>query len=205
MPLPTPAEVRALLEGYNIDTQLSDAWIMDKQANFVVPWVRRKARTSFGAIAEVTEYYSGTGDSVLILRRRPIVALLELSYTNIPTDQFYLSPLAIQIISDEGILKARANFNEANYVPIFARGERNLRVKYSYGYADVPDELKHAIKCFTAEKVLGHIASRTGGGSLSVQAFSRQYGSRGKFSDIRNELARDGMSAMRAYMTGVTA
>ena len=111
------------------------------------------------------------------------------------------------MIADEGILKAKANFNESNYVPIFARGERNLRIQYTYGIDDLDNypDIKHAVICFTAEKVLGHIASRTGGGSLSVQAFSRQYGNRGKFSDMRNELARDGVALLREYITGVTA
>jgi len=202
---PEPKEIRDLLEGYNIDVQLSDAWIKDKRDSFVIPWVEAKTKLSFTEVKTVTEYYSGTGNSILVLRHRPIVELIAINYTNVPSNQFYISPLAIQQIPDEGILKARANFNEANYVPIFARGVKNLRVTYSYGMTDYPADIKHAIKCFVAEKMLGHIANRTGGGTISIQAFSRNYGSRGKFSDIRNELARDGHAIMRKYMTGVTA
>ena len=205
MALPTAAEIQAVLEGYNIETQLSDAWIDAKRDKFVVPWVEKKTKLSFTGIQEVTEYYDGTGSSILVLRHRPIVALLSISYTNVPSDQFYISPLAIQTIEDEGILKAKANFNEANYVPIFARGQRNLRITYSFGYADPPPEVAEAIKYLVAEKILGHIASRTGGGNLNVQAFGRQYGSRGKFTEIRNELARDAIAILREYITGVTA
>ncbi len=205
MAMPTAKEVFALLEGYNVQVQLSEEWVDDKMTGMVIPWVEKKTKLTFDGISTVTEYYSGTGNSILILRRRPIVALLEISYTNIPSDQFFISPLAIQVIADEGILKARANFNEANYTPIFARGERNLRIKYTYGSDEVPTDVFHAVKCLTAAKVLGHIASRTGGGNLSVQAFSRQYGSRGKFSNIRDELARDGLALLREYFTGVTA
>lgn len=205
MAMPTAKEVFALLEGYNVETQLSEDWVTDKMTGMVIPWVERKTKLTFSGISTITEYYSGTGNSILVLRRRPIVALLSISYTNIPSDQFFISPLAIQVIADEGMLKARANFNEANYVPIFARGERNLRIQYTYGFDEVPPDVAHAVKCLTAEKVLGHIASRTGGGGLSVQSFSRQYGSRGKFTDIRNELARDGIAALREYLTGVTA
>jgi len=205
MAMPTATEVFALLEGYNVEVQVSEAWVLDKMTGMVIPWVERKTKLTFDEISTITEYYSGTGNSILVLRHRPIVALLSISYTNVPSDQFFISPLAIQVIADEGILKAKANFNESNYTPIFARGERNLRIQYTYGFTTIPTELAHAVKCLTAEKVLGHIASRTGGGGLSVQSFSRQYGSRGKFTDIRNELARDGIAALREYLTGVTA
>jgi len=206
MAMPTAKEVFALLETYNVEAQLSEAWVDDKMTGMVIPWVEKKTKLSLSGVGgPVTEYYSGTGSSILVLRRRPIVALLSISYTNVPSDQFFISPLAIQVIADEGILKAKANFNEANYTPIFARGERNLRIQYTYGFDEVPADVFHAVKCLTAEKVLGHIASRTGGGGLSVQSFSRQYGSRGKFTDIRNELARDGIAALRDYLTGVTA
>jgi len=205
MALPTAQQVIDLLESYNIENQVSTAWINTKMTGMVIPWVEEKTKLSLSEVKTVTEYYSGTGVSILVLRRRPIVALLSISYTNVPSDQFYISPLAIQVIADEGILKAKANFNEANYTPIFARGERNLRIQYSYGFSTAPPLVSHAVACLTAAKVLGHIASRTGGGNLSVQAFSRQYGNRGKFSNARDELARDGLALLRKYMTGVTA
>ena len=205
MATPTAKDVLDLLEGYNVDVQVSENWINGKMAGLVIPWVEEKTKLSFSEISTITEYYSGNGTSLLILRRRPLVELMSISYTNVPSDQFFISPLAIQTIADEGILKAKANFNEANYVPIFARGERNIRVEYTYGFADMPVDISHAVACLTAEKVLGHVASRTGGGNLGVQAFSRQYGNRGKFSNARDELARDGLLLLRKYMTGVTA
>lgn len=208
MALPTAKDVFDLLENYNVEVQISEAWINSKMAGMVVPWVEKKTKLSLtGEGGPVTEYYSGTGESILVLRRRPIIALISISYTNVPADQFYISPLAIQVIAAEGILKAKTNFNEANYSPIFARGRRNLRISYTYGLDNLDNyvDIKHAVVCLTAEKVLGHIASRTGGGNVSVQAFSRQYGDRGKFSSIRNDLARDAISLLREYLTGVTA
>jgi hypothetical protein len=160
-------------------------------------------RMNFTGVQTATEYYSGNGSSVLLLRRKPIVDLTSISYTNVVANQYYISPLAIQIINEEGILKAKANFNEANYVPIFARGERNLRIIYTYGGTDYPNDIAHAIKVAMADRALGIIGSRTGGGSLGVQAYNRNFGEMGKYTDIRRMMAREIHAIMRMHTTGI--
>lgn len=205
MPLPAAADVRALLENYQITAAVvSDNWINARIANLVVPTVQKWTRQNFNGVQTDTEYYSGNGTSILVLRRRPIVDLVSISYTNIPSNQFYISPLAIQIINAEGILKARANFNEANYVPIFAKGDKNLRVSYTYGFTDYPSDVFEAVASLAAERVLGHVGSMTGGGSVTMQQYGRNFGNKGKYSDIRNDLVAQAMSLLRPYMTGVT-
>ena len=71
------------------------------------------------------------------------------------------------------------------------------------GFSSIPPDVYEAIMYLTAEAALGHIGSRTGGGSISVQGYGRSFGSRGKYTDIRNDLARQGISLLRHYMTGV--
>jgi len=203
MAMPTAADVFALLEGYHIDDQISEQWILDCRDTFIVPWVEAKTRQTMGRIEERTEYYDGNGSSLLILRTRPIVDLLTVSYTNVVADQYYLSPTSIEVLYEEGILKAKANFQEANYTPIFVRGVRNIRVKYTVGYLTIPGDITRAIKALVAEQALGQIASRTGGGNVSASSFSRQYGERGKFTQARNDLARAALALLRKYMTGV--
>ena len=84
MAMPTAKEVFALLETYNVEAQLSEAWVDDKMTGMVIPWVEKKTKLSLSGVGgPVTEYYSGTGSSILVLRRRPIVALLSISYTNV--------------------------------------------------------------------------------------------------------------------------
>lgn len=205
MPMPSTKDIFDLLEGYNLKGQVSEEWLGKCRDDFVVPWVERKTKLPFGRVETRVEYYDGNGESILVLRARPIVDLIAINYTNVPSNQFYISPMALQVIQEEGILKARANFNEANYVPIFARGERNLRVTYTVGYASVPADVARAVACLVAEQALGAVANRTGGGSLSVSGWSRNYGSRGKFAEARNDLARQAMAILRGYMTGVTA
>jgi hypothetical protein len=51
--------------------------------------------------------------------------------------------------------------------------------------------------------LLGFIGARTGGGSLGVSAWNRGYGIRGKYQDIRNDLARQALDILKNYSTGV--
>ena len=187
-------------------TCLTDDWLINVRDSFIIPWIEKKTRQTFEGVATATEYKSGNGTSILFMNRRPIVALTSMSYTNyIEIDQFVINVNSIQVIAEEGILKARYDFRQDNWRPIFARGINNIRIVYTYGYdnyEDVP-EVKEAIMYLMAEKGLGIIANRTGGGDLSIQGWSRSFGSRGKYTNIRNELARDAYASLHDHMTGV--
>ncbi len=185
------------------DTQypvLSDDWLIKRRDNFVIPWWEAKTRQSFNGIQTVTEYYDGTGSSILILRRRPIVSLIAISYTNVDSNLYYLTPTAMQVITDEGILKAKANFNESTYIPIFYRGTKNIRIQYSYGYSDYPQDVFDAVSMLVAEQALTFIGNRTGGGDLSTQGYSRSFGKSGKYTHMRRQLARDAYAILKKYM-----
>jgi hypothetical protein len=135
------------------------------------------------------------------LNRKPIISLDALSYTNVMSNQYVINLFAIQVISEEGILKVRTNFNESTWIPIFAKGMNNLRIKYTYGYTSMPVDIFEAVKFMVCEKILGLIEGRTGGGSLSVESFSRDYGARGKYTHIRNDFARQAYAIIRNYIT----
>ncbi len=204
--IPTAAMIRNFLEGYCITAGvISDAWLIKRRDRFIVPVVERVIRQSLMSESTATEYYSGTGGSILILNRRPIIALTSLAYTNYAEiDQFVINVNSIQVVADEGILKARYDFREDNWRPIFAKGNHNIRVSYTYGYETVPDDIQEAILYLCVEQALGFIANRTGGGtSLSTQGYNRSYGPRGKYSNVRNDLHRQAFSILRNYMTSV--
>lgn len=194
-----PATAEALTVTYY--PVLSDDWITNKRDKFVIPWLERTLSTSFSATKQIEEYYSGNGTSVLVLNRKPIVSLDALSYTNVMSNQYVINILAIQVISEEGILKVRTNFNESTWIPIFAKGMLNLRIKYTYGYAAMPDLISEAVKYLLCEQVLGLIEGRTGGGDLGVESFNRSYGNRGKYTHVRNMFARNARSIIRNYIT----
>ncbi|MGL4186627.1 MAG: hypothetical protein ACRCR4_12680 [Thiotrichaceae bacterium] len=184
---------------------ISDELLIKIRDNQVVPWVNAKTRQSFQGIKTETEYYDGTGSSILVLRRRPIVRLLAVSYTNVDSNFYYLTPTALQVIADEGVLKSKANFNESTYIPIFYKGTRNIRVTYEYGYEVCPAEVGDAIAMLVAEQALCHIGSKTGGGDLSTSGYSRTFGQSGKWTHERRRLAKMALALLRPYMTGTGA
>jgi hypothetical protein len=108
----------------------------------------------------------------------------------------------MQVIAEEGILKAKANFNESSYIPIFFRGDRNIRITYQYGFATCPADIAEAIICLAADVVLEHIAGKTGGGNVGLPGISRDYGDAGKYTEHRRQITRQALSLMRHYMTG---
>lgn len=76
-----------------------------------------------------------------------------------------------------------------------------VKVRYTYGgqYADV----HRACVLLTASFVLGFIGSSTGGGSLNVQGYGRNYGARGKYHDIRQEFDRNAYQILQKYVVGI--
>lgn len=76
-----------------------------------------------------------------------------------------------------------------------------VKVRYTYGgeFADV----HRACVLLTASFVLGFIGSSTGGGSLNVQGYGRNYGARGKYHDIRQEFDRNAYQLLQKYVVGI--
>lgn len=182
---------------------VDDDWLAKRRDRFILPWVTRVTRQSFAGVQRVTEFYDGNGGPILALRRRPIVALISISYTNVDSNLYYLTPSAIQVIPEEGLLKAKANFNESTYIPIFYRGDRNVKVIYDVGFATMPDDVAEAVTCLMAEQALAHAASKTGGGSaMSGQGYNKSFGDAGKWGNRRRELTSEAMALLRPYMTG---
>jgi hypothetical protein len=180
----------------------SDEWLIQCRDSTVIPWVNRVTKQNFQGIQTVTEFYDGTGEAVLMLRRRPVVSLLSISYTNVNSNLYYLTPSAILLMQAEGILKAKSNFNDSSYIPIFYRGTRNIQVIYQYGYATIPADVNQAICALVAEQALASAASKTGGGDLSGEGYSRSFGKSGKYTHERRRLTREAMADLRGYMTG---
>jgi hypothetical protein len=185
--------------------QVSDAFIANVRDRKVLPYVEEKVGFSLsGTTGRTTEFRSGTGSSIIILAHRPIVEVKAITLVTNPSNWIYVSPTAVEVIADEGILKLRAVLEAwTSYVPAFPRGKDNIKVDYVYGYASAPDDLVDAVNSLTAAFVLGHVGARTGGGSVNVPGIGRSYGARGKYEDIRRELERYAYAAIRKYTSSV--
>ena len=201
--IPTATEIRAHLEGYNITTSIiSDAWIEDERDNSVIPMVEQIVG-SLSAEETKTEYYSGNGTDTLILNRRNINEITEIQYVNYSGELGIVSINSVELIEDQGILKAKANIDEGLYHVLFSKGNKNIKVTYKIG-GTVADDIEMAVKKLCAITILDNLEGRTGGGALTVQGFSRQYGDKGKYTNIRDRLNRAAMVILRRYQTAVT-
>lgn len=203
--IPTVQEIREFLSDCMIPKGIvSDEWIAARRDAFVIPWMESKLRRPIMGIKELEEYYDGTGSSILVLRSRPITELISITPTGIePQAGMGITPVALEVIKDEGVLKAKTDPRGGNWTPVFWRGKRNLRVRYKVGTLDAPPELREVIILLCSDVILSRAANITGGGDVSVQSYSRNFGQGGKWSSYRNELVRSAHAIMRLHMTGV--
>lgn len=210
---PTSQDVYKFLEGYGIEEDvISSGWIDNRIGNFIIPWIERHTRMSYEGEKEYTEYLSGTGKEVLVLSRKPVNSIVSLTYIS-GMDTISNLVEAIKLDKKSGIIIKRALRIEGNFISIFPKGNKNILVTYKYGYEDFTDpdtsevftDVKEAIIYMAAKQVLIKVGARTGGGSISTQAWSRNFGSRGKYTDIINNLDQMAYEILRGHWTGVIA
>lgn len=156
---------------------VNDQWLEDTLEYQVKPIIEL-----YVPLAEKTviEYHSGTGSDILVLNNKNVKQILE-----IRGGQFS------ELISGEGLLRGG-----------FPKGDHNIKVVYTYG-GEITDDIKRACVLLLGSFALGFIGASTGGGSLNVQGYGRNYGARGKFHDIREEFDRWAYSILKRYSTGV--
>jgi len=183
---------------------LSDDWLVNTRDCQVIPVVERAAGVSLSGARRVVEFHSGTGSTILPLNGRPILEVHSINLVTNPANWVYVSPSSVERVAEEGLLKLKAVLESwQNYVPAFPRGKDNIKVDYTYGFAEAPADLVRAVCMLTASFALGMLGARTGGGSLGVQGFNRSYGERGKYHDARQELDRWSHALVRRYVTGM--
>jgi hypothetical protein len=203
--LPSATEIRSVLECYGItDSILSDTWIIRQRDKVVVPMIENKLNLSLSSSETKVEYLSGTGTDTLFLTRKGVSTIDSIELVNGSLDfasqTFSLD--SIEIIADKGMLKSRANWPEGYYSNRFPKGNNNIKVTYTIG-GTISDEIQTAIENLVAVGMLTFLEGRTGGGDLSVQGFSRNYGELGKYTYIRRQLANDAYSIIRRQMSAV--
>lgn len=206
MSKPTSNEIRGILEGYNITSDyVSDSWIETRRDNYVIPFIEKITRIPFSGVVTKQEYVSGNGTNILFVGRRDIKSLIAIKYVLGGDNQRVLNLANVELLADEGIIKAKRNAVETWIMPVFPKGEKNLLIIFTVGYADtdMPIEIKEAISLFTADMVLMQIEGRFGGGDVSAEGFSKGYGNRGKYTNIRNDLIRLAHFNLNRYRTSV--
>lgn len=183
---------------------LSYKWIDDRVNNWIIPWLMNRTSLTFDmGIQQITEYHDGNGTNVLILDKRPVVDLISISYTDGTDYNTRMEPGGFLVIKSEGIIKSKSAEGVMGIVPVFSKGSKNIEVVYTIGSATIQPQIKEAIKFLAAENVLAHIGSETGGGDISTQGFSRSFGTKGKYTSIRNDFTKRALAILCDYMTAV--
>jgi hypothetical protein len=204
--LSAPATATAAGAALTVTTflQLSDDWLAQARDHEVVPWVESKVGFALGSVGRAVEYHSGTGSSLVFLDRRPVVEVHSVNLVTSPDGAQFLLPGSFDVVAEQGLLKMRATLESwQQYVASLPRGKYNVKVDYSYGFAEVPCDLARAVNLLVASRALGHLGARTGGGSPQTPGGSRNYGPRGKYGDVRADLERWALAALRRYLVGV--
>ena len=211
MAKPTSSDVYLFLEGYGVtNSVITEGWINNRIDNLIIPWIQRKTRLSFISEETKIEYISGTGNNILQLSRAPINELVSLAYLR-SADVVSNLVDAVEVDLETGTLIMKGLITEGKRQGIFRKGNKNIKVSYKVGYDDFVDgdeivDVKEAVICMAAKQVLIFIGARTGGGSLSTEGFSRNFGNRGKYTDIINQLDMNAYSILNNYFkSGVVA
>ena len=201
-------DIRDNLEGFSITQSIvSDARILQWLNGNVIPFVENTTKQSLQAVkTEPAEYHIGNGSKQLILDRRPIIDLVSIQIVPLLGATFILGLDSFINIADEGIVRIKSTLSGSYSVfAYFPRGE-NVEVSYTYGWASIsalPTDLRQALIDMTSVHVLRHLAGQTGGGNLSVQGFSRDYGLKGKYTDMRTSLSNSALAVLKKYSSTV--
>lgn len=174
----------------------------------VWPWIQAKTRLSYNGTTQVREIYSGTGTSEMLLDRRWVNTVDKIELLTLPHDILSIPISSIEVIKERGALRVRAINLESftTLAPIWPKGDNNIAITYTYGFATPPAEVSKAAALLACSFFLAKEANVTGGGaSLSVEGWSRGWGKRGKFAEMRTDYAHQAMQLLKRYMTGVTS
>ena len=130
-----------------------------------------------------TEKYDGNSSSVLMLRQSPITAVSCLTLNGVD-----IAP------SPDGILQDGYTFDATRLLLInrrFWRGQQNVAITYTAGYATVPGDVEEAVIEFVSDRL--RLASRLGektkslpqGGSVSYEMQFMSARVKGSLSNYR--------------------
>lgn len=193
----TADDIYDYLESYEIDsTEISSTWIENRIANSIVPLLEKKLGFELESATEKTVILSGTGKDYLILPDKVINSITSIKYTFPISENYYEDSSNYELING-GIIKLYGRY--------FPTGDKNIEVIYNIGSATLTGDLKELVIMQTCIKVLSHLANRTGGGAINVNAYNKQYGDRGMYTHEINQLHLESLAIIKSYRSGVTS
>jgi len=205
MALPVPDDIWDELQGFCLTRSMFTEAFVQRKIDLAVNQVEDFTRYSVSGEKEVTELYSGIGKDRLLLNRRNITELTNIRLVSGNDIDTTINLDSVLLVSKEGLIKVRSGLSEYYNYRIFPKGNDNIQITYKYGVAgeNIPADLFTAIVYFAVIQILDQAEARTGGGQLSGQSYSRQYGNMGKWSHYRTRIANQASKIMRRYSTAV--
>ncbi|TGL39637.1 hypothetical protein EHQ53_14035 [Leptospira langatensis] len=174
--------------------------------NTQISYVERITRTSFSGVQTITEWHDGSGTEELMLDRRNINQLVNIQVLSVPQTLFIIPVTSIDVLPTMGMLRIKIiNFEAYTLMaPIFPKGRNNIKVTFTAGFDDFPGDILNAIILLSSAFALGNEAAMCGGGlSLSLINYSKSFGPRGKYGEIRNDWVLQAKSILKRYSTGI--
>jgi hypothetical protein len=176
--------------------------VIDTETNYI----ERVTRTSFSGVNTVVEWHDGSGTEELLLDRRNIVQLVNIQVLSIPQTLFIIPVSSIEVLPERGMLRVKIiNFEAYTLMaPIFPKGRNNIKVTFTAGFSTLPGDVLNALILRASAFALGNEAALCGGGlSLSLINYSKSFGPRGRYGEVRNDWVSQARSILRKYSTGI--
>lgn len=190
------------------NTFLTDEWIINRRDRFVIPWIEKRTGLNITGEKSITEYVSGNGLTSMILSKKPIIELTELSYTRLPDGFTGNLQESVVVDKEQGMLMSRWSVVNAASTTVFQRGIKNIKVVYSYGFEDIctsAPNVPEAILNWLAALSLQNLGSRSGGGNINQPGYGQSFGDRGKYTEAIQMAETNTMAILRDYFNYVGA
>jgi len=178
--------------------------LLSNSISQAISYVESLLGYSVTSVTEITEYHSGQGTNEIMLDRKDVIDIVEVSFSS---DSNFLSSNQVIIDSSKYFL---IKFDVVKLVGknyLFPIGKNNIKVKYTCGYNninEIPIDIKLAIVYLSVYNLLSYQVGIEGGGSsLSVEGYSQSFGTEGKYTEIRKDLFRKAKNLLKKYITGV--
>jgi hypothetical protein len=168
-----------------------DGSVTQEMQDAVNQWIDTNIKDGFGLVEDADEYYDikKLGQTELVLKNFPISEVTELYDLARYNEPVLIDPSNYSVDKDSGILQ----LIKSNYLmrqgdnAHFSVGTRAVRVKYKYGFNEVPGDIKQIATLMAAKwaKIKSQQTDMDGLKSVKMANYSESYDL--EFMNIKSE------------------
>lgn len=186
-------DVLSVLTAYDLsklgdDTATQVAKINNMLPRFRMYVDRASGRRKYGFYEwEDTVEIDGTGDGFLNLRKWGLFPII--SVTSITVNDTEIEDTVYEVYQDEGYIVRASQVTESVHewtggTGIWPKGYKNIVIDMSWGYEDIPEDIRWAQAQWCAAEILASIGGATSGGysRIRIGDYSISYGREGPYA-----------------------